>query len=142
LGKRRKTREYALQVLYQWEMTGQDVERGLALLREHLLSAGGEDSFLDRLVRGVSTHREEIDRLIEGHSEHWRLERMPPVDRNILRIAAFELLYCEEVPPRVSVNEAVELAKRFGSEDSPAFVNGILDRIMTEIRKTQALGGK
>jgi N utilization substance protein B len=123
-------------------MTGQDVERGLALLREHLLSAGGEDSFLDRLVRGVSTHREEIDRLIEGHSEHWRLERMPPVDRNILRIAAFELLYCEEVPPRVSVNEAVELAKRFGSEDSPAFVNGILDRIMTEIRKTQALGGK
>lgn len=142
MGKRRKTREYALQVLYQWEMTGQDVERGLALLREHLLSAGGEDSFLDRLVRGVSTHREEIDRLIEGHSEHWRLERMPPVDRNILRIAAFELLYCEEVPPRVSVNEAVELAKRFGSEDSPAFVNGILDRIMTEIRKTQALGGK
>lgn len=123
-------------------MTGQDVERGLALLREHLLSAGGEDSFLDRLVRGVSTHREEIDRLIEGHSEHWRLERMPPVDRNILRITAFELLYCEEVPPRVSVNEAVELAKRFGSEDSPAFVNGILDRIMTEIRKTQALGGK
>lgn len=123
-------------------MTGQDVEKGLPLLREHLLSGGGEDSFLIRLLRGVSAHREEIDRLIEGHSEHWRLERMPPVDRNILRIAAFELLYCEEVPPRVSVNEAVELAKRFGSEDSPAFVNGILDRIMAVVSKTRAVGGK
>ena len=142
MGKRRKTREFVLQVLYQWEMTGQDVEKGLPLLREHLLSGGGEDSFLIRLLRGVSAHREEIDRLIEGHSEHWRLERMPPVDRNILRIAAFELLYCEEVPPRVSVNEAVELAKRFGSEDSPAFVNGILDRIMAVVSKTRAVGGK
>lgn len=142
MGKRRKSREHALQVLYQWEMTGQDVEKGLALLREHLLSGGGEDSFLHRLVEGVRVHRKEIDRFIEGHSEHWRLERMAPIDRNILRIGAFELLYCEDIPPRVTVDEAVELAKRFGSEDSPAFVNGILDRIMAEVRAPRAVAKK
>lgn len=139
MGKRRKSREQALQVLYQWEMTGLDAEKGAKLLREHLLSGGGEDPFVDRLVRGVLAHRKEIDELIEGHSEHWRLERMPPVDRNILRIATFELLYCEEIPPRVSVNEAIELAKRFGSEDSAAFVNGILDRIMGERADAKAV---
>ncbi len=78
-------------------------------------------------------HREKIDRLIEERSEHWRLDRMTIIDRNILRIAIFELLYCSEVPPKVTLNEAIDLGKRFGSEESGSFVNGILDRIQNEV---------
>jgi len=85
-------------------------------------------------VRGVLEHCQEIDRTIERHSENWRLERMPLVDRNILRIAAFELLYREEIPPKVVLDEAIELGKRFGSPETGSFVNGILDRIMSKAR--------
>ena len=78
----------------------------------------------------------EIDRLIEQYSENWRLDRMNIVDRNILRMATFELLYCEEIPPKVTLNEAIDLGKRYGSEDSGSFINGILDRIQNEaVRK-------
>lgn len=140
LGKRRKSRESALQVLYQRDITGQDGARGLAQLREHLRPEEGEVEFTDRLVQGVLDHGQEIDQVIEGHSENWRLGRMPAVDRNILRIATFELLYCEEIPPKVTLNEAIELGKRFGSDESASFINGILDRIMSEVghRKTIA----
>lgn len=85
-------------------------------------------------MRGVLEHCQEIDRTIERHSENWRLERMPLVDRNILRIAAFELLYREEIPPKVVLDEAIELGKRFGSPETGSFVNGILDRIMSKAR--------
>ena len=78
-------------------------------------------------------HRQEIDRLIESHSEHWRLDRISVIDRNILRIAIFELLYCDEIPPKVTLNEAIDLGKRFGSEESGSFINGILDRIQREV---------
>ena len=78
----------------------------------------------------------EIDRLIEQYSENWRLDRMSVIDRNILRMAAFELLYCEEIPPKVTLNEAIDLGKRYGSGDSGSFINGILDRIQNEfVRK-------
>ena len=139
LGKRRKSREFALQVLYQWEITGQEAARGLAQFREHLVPEGNGDQFTECLVRGVLDHRQEIDGIIEGHSENWRLKRMPLVDRNILRIATFELLYCEEIPPKVTLNEAIELAKRFGSEESGSFINGILDRIMSKVSKTKPI---
>ena len=91
---------------------------------------------MKRLVMGVLDHSQEIDRLIEKYSENWRLERINMIDRAILRMATFELLYCEEIPPKVTLNEAIELGKRFGSEDSGSFINGILDRIQKEaIRK-------
>jgi transcription antitermination protein NusB len=81
------------------------------------------------LVEGVASHLEELDALIVRYSEHWRLERMVAVDRNLLRLAAYELLYQSGIPPKVVINEAVELAKRYGTEVSGAFVNGILDHI-------------
>lgn len=76
-------------------------------------------------------HAQEIDRLIEQYSEHWRLGRIAPIDRNILRIAIFELVYCDEIPPKVTLNEAIELGKEFGSDESGSFINGILDRILS-----------
>ena len=87
---------------------------------------------MECLVLGVLEHCQEIDRLIEKYSENWRLVRMNIVDRTILRMAIFELLYCEEIPPKVTLNEAIELGKRYGSEDSGSFINGILDRIQNE----------
>lgn len=91
---------------------------------------GAIPAYLQHLVRGVASHQEELDSLIVLHSEHWRLERMTLVDRNLLRLAAFELLFKKgRVPPKVVINEALELAKRYGSDDSSAFVNGILDQI-------------
>ncbi|RPJ02779.1 MAG: transcription antitermination factor NusB [Deltaproteobacteria bacterium] len=131
MGKRRRSRELALQALYQRDITGQEGVRGLAQLREHLSPEEGDDEFADRLVRGVLEHGQEIDQVIEEHSENWRLERMPAVDRNILRIATFELLHCEEIPPKATLNEAIQLGKRFGSEESGSFINGILDRILS-----------
>lgn len=133
MGKRRRSREFALQVLYQLEMTGQDALQALIQLRENFSPDEGEDEFAKRIVLGVMERRQEIDRLIEGQSENWRLERMTLVDRNILRIALFELLRCDEIPPKVTLNEAIDLGKRFGSDESGSFINGILDRIQNEI---------
>ena len=90
---------------------------------------------MKRLVLGVLEHFSQLDRMIEQYSENWRLDRINLIDRNILRIALFELLYCEEIPPKVTINEAIDLGKRFGSEDSGSFINGILDRIQNEAVK-------
>jgi transcription antitermination protein NusB len=133
LTTRRRSREFALQVLYQWDMTQQDVRKDLAHFKEHFLLIEKNDPFLDQIVQGVLTHCQEIDRLIERYSEHWRLSRMAPIDRTILRIAVFELLHCEEIPPKVTLNEAVDLGKQFGSDESGSFINGILDRILNEV---------
>jgi len=133
LGKRRRSREFALQVLYQLEITGQDALQALIQLRENFTPNEGEDEFAKRIVLGVVEHGREIDRFIEGQSENWRLERMTLIDRNILRIALFELLRCDEIPPKVTLNEAIDLGKRFGSDESGSFINGILDRVQNEI---------
>lgn len=93
-----------------------------------------EDSYVREVTSGVSERQPEIDRLIAQRAEGWRLERLHSVDRNILRLAIYELLYREDVPPEVVINEAVELAKKYGGEHSPVFVNGILDRIWKEVR--------
>ena len=130
---RRRSREFALQALYQLNITKQDVTALLKQFQEHFLSVGEADDFLRRLVLGVLEHCEELDRLIERYSENWRLDRIDVVDRNILRMALFELLYCEDIPPKVTINEAIDLGKRYGSEDSGSFINGILDRIQNEV---------
>lgn len=114
-------------------MTQQDARKGLVHFKEHFSLKEESDPFLDLIVQGVLTHCQEIDRLIEQYSEHWRLGRMAPIDRTILRIAIFELLYCEEIPPKVTLNEAVDLGKQFGSDESGSFINGILDRILNEV---------
>lgn len=136
MGKRRRSREFSLQVLYQLEIVKQNPLQAIAQLSDHFSPEEGTDEFVKRIVLGVMEHRPEIDRLIEEHSEHWRLDRMTFIDRNILRIAIFELLYCSEIPPKVTLNEAIDLGKRYGSEESGSFINGILDRIQNEaIRK-------
>ena len=91
--------------------------------------------FAESLVRGVDEHQGRIDETIRAVSHHWRLERMMRVDRNILRLATYELLERSDIPRRVTLNEAIELAKRFGAEGSPGFVNGVLDRIATDLGK-------
>ncbi|MCS6935980.1 MAG: transcription antitermination factor NusB [Candidatus Bipolaricaulota bacterium] len=97
-----------------------------------------EDPYVREVAAGVSAKQPEIDRLIAQRAEGWRLERLHTVDRNILRLAIYELLYREDIPPEVVINEAVELAKKYGGEHSPAFVNGILDRIWKEVRKKES----
>jgi N utilization substance protein B len=136
LKKRRKSREFVLQVLYQWDITRQDLNRTIALIRDCFSLEKGGDEFAERIILGVVEHVKKLDLLIEKYSENWRLERMSIIDRNILRIAAFELQYCDEIPPKVTLNEAIDLGKRYGTEDSGSFINGILDRIQNEaIRK-------
>ena len=139
---RRRAREFALQALYQVDTSGSEGRAALNGLWAGLSSEDGiagarpaddeERAFAWRLVEGVAKHQERLDGLIEEASTNWRLARMPVVDRNILRIASFELAECTDVPANVSINEAIELAKKFGDKDSRAFVNGIMDRIAAE----------
>ena len=138
MGKRRKSRELALQALYQLDVTKQDPSQVLAQFQQHFVPHEVKDEFLVRLVLGVLDHSQEIDRLIERFSENWRLDRMSIIDRNILRMATFELIYCEDIPPKVALNEAIDLGKKYGSEDSGSFINGILDRIQKELGKINA----
>ena len=126
---RTKAREYALQMLYQVDVAHGPWQQ---MVEEFLVQATvPEDvkAFARRLVEGTLTRLEEIDRLITSHADNWQMGRMAVVDRNILRMGTFELLYVEDVPPKVCLNEAVDLAKRFGDEESGKFVNGILDTI-------------
>ncbi len=132
MGNRRKSRELALQALYQWDITKQDAFKITVQLSEHFSTEKGRDEFAERIVLGVLEHLQELDRLIERYSEHWRLDRMTVIDRSILRIATFEFLYCEDIPPKVTLNEAIELGKQYGSDDSGSFINGILDQIQKE----------
>jgi N utilization substance protein B len=135
MASRRKAREAALQMLYQIDLSGEDPERAIDLYRQYLGEPGDADEFTMELVRGWSLKHEEVDTKLREVSKHWRLERMARVDRNILRLGAFELIGMPAIPARVTLNEAVELAKRFGDENSPAFVNGVLDRIASDLRK-------
>jgi N utilization substance protein B len=135
MGVRRRAREAALQILYCVDLAGDTIERAERLHWEHLAASVEGRDFAHILVWGYQAHADEIDGMIRRVSEHWRLERMPRVDRNILRIAAYELMFMPDVPRKVTLNEAVELAKRYGSEGSPGFVNGVLDRIASEVGK-------
>ncbi len=128
-GKRSQAREAALKVLYQLDVTKDPPEEGLKIFcRNHRISVDSQQ-FVEGLVRGTIGRREEIDRLLAKYATNWTLPRMAMVDRNILRLGTYELLFGNETPPKVVINEAVELAKRFGTPDSGKFVNGVLDSI-------------
>jgi N utilization substance protein B len=135
MGSRRRGREAALQMLYQVDVSGVSPEQAVAQYWQHLGANREGEAFANKLVRGWAADRERIDSIIREVSQHWRLERMAKVDRNILRLATFELIALEDVPRRVTLNEAVELAKRFGSEGSAGFVNGVLDRVASDLGK-------
>jgi len=151
VGPRRRSREIALQILHQMDAGGEpqlDAQQMIARYFAHLAgdhapvsddegpaepAARVDRELIEELVRGVSEHRAEIDSLLTGLSRNWRLERMGIVERNVIRIALYELRHAPSVPTAVVLNEAVELAKRYGTAEGVAFVNGLLDRAATEI---------
>ena len=135
MGKRRKGRELAVQVLFHMEYNGGDPEDAFGLVCECFEPPAAVRAFSKDLVLGVWNNRDELDRLISRSSRNWRLGRMSHVDRNILRIGVFEIRFLKEIPPKVSIDEAVEMGKRFGSEESGAFINGILDYVFNSLEK-------
>lgn len=135
MAKRRDAREYALHVLFQLDFNPADAEK---TLEEFWV---GKDldpkvkAFAGELVLGVARDMERIDRLIEKYATHWSIKRIGAVDRNVIRMALFEMLERGDIPPVVSINEAIEIAKKYGSEESGKFVNGVLDSAKNELTR-------
>jgi transcription antitermination protein NusB len=141
MAARHRSRKRALQVLFEWDMRGDSIDRAIAHYYESLYSEESEkqpkpDRFMEELARGTVANAAEIDKKIEAKSEHWRLERMPVVDRNILRLAIYEL-HQQAVPAPVVIDEALELARQFSGDESLSFINGVLDAVH---RQTLAAG--
>ena len=132
MGLRRESRELALQMLYAIDANPTvGLRETLQTFREEqtdTLSRVRE--FAEGLVQGVQEHREAIDAAIKARSKNWALARMPLVDLNVMRLATFELMYRSDIPKKVSINEAIEIARKYGDKESPAFVNGILDEVV------------
>ena len=129
--KRSKARESALQILYQIDVTGGPVD---AVLNQYWYTRNRNPEVVDfanEIVKGTTEHLSEIDAIISQHSENWEIGKMPIIDRNILRFAIYEILYMDDIPPKVTIDEAVDLANNFGTPNSGKFINGILDKIMT-----------
>ena len=129
--KRSKARESALQVLYQIDVTGDPVD---AVLNQYWHTRNRNPEVVDfanEIVKGTIEHLSEIDTIISQHSESWEISKMPIVDRNILRFAIYEILYMDDIPPKVTIDEAVDLANDYGMPNSGKFINGVLDKIMT-----------
>jgi len=131
VGARRKARTIALQVLYEIDTAGHDIERTLTYLLDNADLPEESVVFVQELANGVIQNKEEIDQNIKDFAPAWPVEQIPLVDRNILRLAIFEILLDNKVPVKVVINEAVELAKTFGSDNSARFVNGVLGSIST-----------
>lgn len=132
MSSRRLARECALKFLFSFDLLREDVESVLTRFKDHVDDYRKLDAhqlFFEQIIRGVVKYLDLLDVAIEEHSEHWRVSRMTYVDRNILRIATFELLYQKELSSKIIINEAIEIAKRFGDTSSPAFINGVLDAI-------------
>ena len=140
-GRRSQGREAALKVLYQLDVTSDPPEEGLKIFFRHHRISVSSQPFVSQLVKGTWEHRQAIDSVLSRYATNWRLDRMAMVDRNVLRLGTFELLFGNETPPKVVINEAVELAKRFGTTDSGKFVNGVLDSIHKMKRPQEAAGG-
>jgi transcription antitermination protein NusB len=135
--RRHRAREAAIQMLYQWEVGGDDLENVLTsyrLVRPDVLDEEAE-AMAGRLVRGTAAHLAEIDPLIGERAEHWRIERMPVIDRLVLRMALYEFLHEPDTPRPVVINEAMELARTFSTEAAVKFVNGVLDAINRQWRE-------
>lgn len=130
--ERSRARGWALQVLYAWETRGMKdspVHTFRQLERERHMSAESQP-YVQRLLEVFESHRESVDRVVQDSLSNWRLERLSMIDRNILRLAAAEMLFIDDVPPRVSIQEAIVLAEKYGTQESPRFVNGVLDALM------------
>ena len=129
MGNRRKSRELAMQALFYMDMNHNVSEEMLERFCNHFDPPAKVRPFFLELVSGVIQTMAQIDQMIERFSKNWKLNRMSCVDRNILRMAVYEIIFCREIPPKVSINEAIDIGKKFGTEESGAFINGIVDSI-------------
>jgi len=136
--QRRKAREIALQVLYELDVLNITVNEAVRLFWNNFDAPEESKKFSTLLIEGTWDKREQIDGLISSCSENWSLARMSRVDRNILRMAVYELLHCPDIPPKVTLNEAIDIAKLYGSENSGSFINGILDAVYLKLYKDDA----
>lgn len=137
--KRTKARECALKMLYAIDITKDESKKCIDIFwQNHEEVEAQVKDFADSLVSGVSKNIDFIDKVISKYATNWQLKRMAVIDRNILRFATCELLFMEDIPPKVSINEAIDIAKKYGDKDSGKFVNGILDKInKTEGKKSK-----
>ena len=142
MGTRRQAREIAMQALFYMDMRNNVSIEMLEHFCGNFCPSKKIQPFFLKLVNGVLGARGELDALIERFSKNWDITRMSGVDRNVMRIAVFELIYCDDIPPKVSINEAVDVGKKFGTEDSGAFINGIMDSIREELEKAGKLKKK
>ena len=128
--KRTKAREHALKILYAVDITGDDPEKCVEAFWEGNDEPDKEvKEFTNAMVLGFYENRDMIDKMITKCATNWELKRMAVIDRNILRAATYELLFCDDIPPKVAINEAIDIAKKYGDKDSGSFVNGVLDKI-------------
>lgn len=137
MGNRRKSRELAMQALFYMDMNRNDSNELLERFCLNFTSSKKARPFFLKLVKGVIHAKLDIDSIIETFSDNWKINRMACVDRNIIRIAVYELLYCQDIPSKVSINEAIDVGKKFGTEESGAFINGILDSIRIALEKKE-----
>jgi N utilization substance protein B len=160
MGKRREARERAVQFLFQYDLNPPEKldealaqfwnsQRAAAIAEDKGAATWGEETelpeptldeaamrlFAEPLIKGTLEHRDEVDEVIKKHAKNWELHRIAAVDRNILRLAIYEMLHREDIPPVVSINEAVDIAKKFSTQDSGKFVNGILDKVKGELMR-------
>ena len=134
-GSRRQEREFALQILYQIDVSGEVPQQALALFEQCFAQASDVREFTTDLVNGTWRERRQLDRMIAAAAEHWRIGRLPKVDLNLLRLGAYELSSYPDLSAGVTINEAIEIARRYCSDDAPTFVNGVLDRIASVVGK-------
>jgi N utilization substance protein B len=142
-GKRRLAREHAMQFLYQHDVNTLDLEEAILLFWQTQEDvSNGVRSFADELIRGAVCQRDAVDEKIRQYTEHWELSRIAAVDRNILRLAIYEMMFRDDIPPVVSINEAVDIAKKFSTPESGGFVNGILDRLRMDLPRPARSAGR
>ena len=129
MGTRRQARELAMQALFYMDIRKDASEETLEYFCGCFCPSKKSRPFFRKLVNGVLGTKGQIDALVERYSQNWNISRMSCVDRNVMRIAVYEMLYCDDIPPKVSINEAVDIGKKFGTQESGAFINGIMDSI-------------
>ena len=129
MARRREARERAMQILFEYEVNPRDLPEVFRDFWSDKSSDSASTAFTEELVRGTVDHLAQVDEVIRQHARNWDLPRIGRIDRNVMRIALYEMLFREDIPPVVSINEAVEIAKQFGDSGSGKFVNGILDRV-------------
>ncbi|MFW6160755.1 MAG: transcription antitermination factor NusB [Acidobacteriota bacterium] len=139
MGKRRKARECCLQILYQLEFEPSSEEKVLQDFWKNISPSTEIQNYCTWLVKGISEQKDKLDRILQSVSKNWKLERMTLIDRNILRIAVFELVFEKHITPAIIINEAIEIAKKFSGEKSAVFINGVLDAIRKSLPRMKNL---